>query len=288
MSDDQVMFPLVSIVVTTKNEERCIENCIKSVISQTYPNIELIVVDNYSTDTTKIISRKYTDHVYDKGPERSAQRNYGMIHAAKGKYVMYVDADMTLSPSLVSEAVRKMQNEISLVGLYIPLRWIGNNWIIQCKGFEREFYDASCLDAARFIKREAFSEVGGFDERLYGGEDWDLDRRISRIGKIDAISSEMYHHEDEDLTLIKYLQKMMYYAQNLDVYIQKWGESDTTIRKQLGFWYRYFEIFLENGKWRKLIKRPILAVGMYWLKFLTGFIFLSRRAWGKYSKNTAF
>lgn len=94
------MNPLVSVVITTKNEERNIESCIKSILEQSYQNIEIIVVDNYSTDKTKEMALKYTDKVYDKGPERSAQRNYGMIDKSNGEYVMFVDADMILSPDL--------------------------------------------------------------------------------------------------------------------------------------------------------------------------------------------
>jgi len=58
--------PLVSIVITTKNEEKNIENCLKSIVNQTYKNIEIIVVDNNSSDSTKEISLKYTDKVFDK------------------------------------------------------------------------------------------------------------------------------------------------------------------------------------------------------------------------------
>ncbi len=69
------MSQIVSVVVTTKNEKKHIENCLLSIQEQTYPHIETIVVDNASTDRTKEIARKYTDLVFDKGPERSAQRN---------------------------------------------------------------------------------------------------------------------------------------------------------------------------------------------------------------------
>lgn len=103
--------PMVSVVVTTKNEERNIEHCMKSIKLQSYENVEIIVVDNFSTDKTKEIALKYTNKVYDKGPERSAQRNFGMMDIAKGKYVMFVDADMILSPSLVEACVIKLEQQ---------------------------------------------------------------------------------------------------------------------------------------------------------------------------------
>ncbi len=52
--------PLVSVTITTKNEEKNIENCLKSILEQSYKNIEIIVVDNNSTDKTKEIALKYT------------------------------------------------------------------------------------------------------------------------------------------------------------------------------------------------------------------------------------
>ena len=69
--------PLVSVIVTTKNEEKNIANCLKSIKNQTYKNIEIIVVDNNSDDRTKEIAGKYTDKVFNHGPERSALRNLG-------------------------------------------------------------------------------------------------------------------------------------------------------------------------------------------------------------------
>ncbi|MBU1086404.1 MAG: glycosyltransferase, partial [Candidatus Omnitrophica bacterium] len=209
--------PIASIIITTKNEEANIANCLQSIKTQTYPQdkIEIIVVDNNSQDKTKEIALTFTDKVYNHGHERSAQRNFGMINIAKGKYVMFVDGDMVLSEELIEEAVNSMESNSNLVGLYVPLRWVGDNWIIKGKGFEREFYDASCLDAVRFIKREIIVKIGGFDERLYAAEDWDLDKRIRQEGKVTSIRSIMYHYEDKAVNLKEHLQKNQYYLKNI-------------------------------------------------------------------------
>src|SRR3989344_2303125 len=100
------MPPKVSIVITTKNEEGFIGKCLESLKEQTYPQdkLEIIVVDNFSTDKTIKIAKKYTDNVFQTGPERSAQRNYGH-QQAKGKYLLYLDADMVVSPKVITQCV---------------------------------------------------------------------------------------------------------------------------------------------------------------------------------------
>ena len=63
--------PLVSVIIPTKNSTRTIEICLQSIKKQSYPKIEITVVDNYSRDKTKEIAQKYAK-VYNKGTERSS------------------------------------------------------------------------------------------------------------------------------------------------------------------------------------------------------------------------
>ena len=97
----------VSVIVTTKNEADRLPACLESIKKQTYLNIELIVVDNNSRDKTKDIAKSFGARVFDKGPERSAQRNFGVSHA-KGDYLLFLDADMELTPKVVEECVEVM------------------------------------------------------------------------------------------------------------------------------------------------------------------------------------
>ena len=62
----------------------------------------------------------------------------------------------------------------------------------------------------------------------------------------------------------------------MDVYIEKWGKDDQDVKKQFGIYYRFFGVFLENGKWKRLVAHPILAAGMYFLRFWVGVNFLLR------------
>jgi len=273
---------LVSVIITTKNEGKRIEECLQSIKNQNLDNsvlssdsdvleIEIIVVDNNSTDRTKEIARKYTNKIFNHGPERSAQRNLG-IKEALGKYVLYLDADMRLSKNVLAECVQMCERK-SLIALYIPERIVGKGLWIKIRDFERSFYDTTVIDCVRFIQRDEFLKIDGFDKGLTGPEDWDLDRRIREVGAVGIIRSSLYHDEEE-FNFKKYLQKKSYYVKNFSNYINKWGRKDKTIRKQLGFFYRYFGVFFEKGKWKKLARHPLLALGVYFLKIVSGFSYL--------------
>lgn len=270
------MPPLVSVIIATKNERSNISNCLSSIKKQTYnqEDIEIIVVDNNSTDETKDIARQYTDKVYNYGPERSAQRNFG-VRQASGKYILYLDADMILSQAVINECV-KMCEKQAAVALYIPERIIGGGFWIKVRDFERSFYNATCIDAVRFIRKDKFLEIGGFDETLTGPEDWDFDRRIKPKGKTAIIESPVYHNEG-DFRLSEYIKGKLYYARTLDRYICKWGKNDPCVRKQLGFCYRYFGVFFENGKVFRLLSHPVVTIEMYFLRLLVGFMYISKR-----------
>lgn len=266
----------VSVIVTTKNEEANIRGSLNSIKKQSFPieNTEIIIVDNNSIDKTKEIAREYTDKIYNFGPERSAQRNFG-IKQASGEYILYLDADMALSPSVISECVDKCRSE-NLIALYIPERIIGKGFWIKVRDFERSFYNATVIDCVRFVRRDRLLSIEGFDESLTGPEDWDFDRRIRNIGAVGITSSPLYHNE-KVVRLGAYLAKKKYYAGSFAQYIRKWGKDDPIIRKQLGPGYRFFGAFLENGKWVRLLRHIHLAIGIYILRGLVGIIYLKQK-----------
>ena len=324
MNDIQKL-PLVAVVVTTKNEEKNIRNCLLSIKEQSWKNIEIILVDNYSTDKTREIAKEFTDKIFLKGPERSAQRNFGIIQKASGEYALYLDADMIITPFLVENCVKFIEKE-NCVALYIKEIVLGKKYFSRVRRFEREFYDGTVVDGARFFKRETFINVNGFDETLNGPEDWDLDKKLKQIGNIILLPpytnlleakcelpkesqgglienhqinfpqifinlknliekygvkceknfNGLYHNEAE-FQLLKYLKKKSYYSKDFELYIKKWGNSDHDIKKQFSFLYRYFWVFIENGKWKKLLWQPGLTMGIYFLRILVGFIFATRK-----------
>ncbi len=267
--------PVVSVIVTTKNEDRNIGACLESVVQQSMPPLEMIVVDNFSEDKTAEIAQEYGAKVFQLGPERSAQRNYG-VEQAQGKYILYLDADMRLSQKVIEECVNCCEADNGVTGIYIPEIIVGEGFWIKARRFERSFYDGTVIDAVRFVPRATFQKVGGFDIHFTGPEDWDFDKKIRGLGKTVIVDAYL-EHDEGDFNLQHYLNKKNYYSKGFEIYTEKWGKDDPDIRKQLSPWYRFVGVFVEHGKFIKLMEHPILSLGMYYLRFRVGLLYLTRK-----------
>lgn len=253
--------PLVSVIVPCKNSSATLEVCLQSVADQTYKNIEIVVVDNFSTDKTPEIAKKYTKKFYQKGPERCTQRNYG-VNKSSGEYVAIIDSDMNLAPKVIEEALKAIQQE-GIVGVVIPEESFGQGFWAQCKKLERSFYvGVSYMEAARFFRKTDFEKVGGYDETMVSGEDWDLSQRIEELGALSRTTSFIFHNEGH-ISLLKTIKKKYYYAQKFAAYQAKNKAGNKKVSQQTGIVGRYALFFSKPGK---LFKNPILGIGMLFMK----------------------
>jgi glycosyltransferase involved in cell wall biosynthesis len=188
------MNPLVSVIVPTKNSEKFIDKCLESIKNQTYKNIEIIVVDNNSTDKTKEIALKYTNKVFNKGPERSAQMNFGASKSS-GKYLYRVDSDFYVEPNVIQECVDKCEkNGFDCVAVHNTSDPTVSFWA-KVRKFERDMYKGDDLIVgARFWSKKSFDAVGGFNEKMIALEDYDIHNRLLENGfSIGRIISEEIH-----------------------------------------------------------------------------------------------
>src|SRR5437868_1519424 len=131
------MSALVSVVVPTRNSAETLESCLRSVREQSHPSVELIVVDNHSSDATIPIASAVADTVVTAGPERSAQRNVG-ARQSRGDYLLFIDSDMELDVGLVAECVSLASR--GLAAVVIPEVSFGEGFWGSCKGLERSCY----------------------------------------------------------------------------------------------------------------------------------------------------
>ncbi len=286
----------LSVVITTRNEADNIANCIHA-FDAVRDRVEIIVVDNQSTDATKAIAAELGATVLDKGPERCAQRNLGW-QMAKADWVIVLDADMILPAETIEEILAKtvpppaLGRGVAQNGLEVPrpraaggtaqAYWIpevrtGTGLRTKARNFERSFYDGTCIDALRLFHKSVLEATGGYDENLIaGGEDWELDIRVLATGARCEVLKNPLIHNEKKLSLTRMLEKKAYYTQSMAAYQAKW-KGHPALKKQFGFSYRYFGVFVEKGKWKKLLRHPILASVMYFERILVGFTYLCNR-----------
>lgn len=266
----------LSVVITTRNEEANIANCIHS-FDAFRPEMEIIVVDNSSTDDTKLIASELGAKVLDKGPERSAQRNLGW-RSATADWVVILDADMIIPPAALEEMMSiAAQADNPVAAYWIPEVRTGKGLRIKARNFERSFYDGTAIDALRLFRKDVLSATNGYDEQLIAGpEDWDLDIRVLALGAKCAVMRNNLIHNESQMTLKRTLEKKAYYSKSMAAYRAKW-RGHPALKRQFGLYYRYFGVFIEHGKWRRLFAHPILAAVMYIERILVGITYLRNR-----------
>lgn len=260
----------VSVIVPTRNNERTIEACLKSVKAQDYSDIELIVVDNHSNDGTDRIARELADRFVTAGPERSAQRNRG-IHESSGEWILWLDSDINLTSDAVRLAVQtaKAQNAS---GVALPERTIGSGFWTACRALERECYlNAPWLHNPRLLRRSFMTNDGAFDEQMSGPEDTNLRFSMRAANQKIALAPVIIDHDEGHLTLRDIWEKRFYYGRSIPVLMEKHDGAVATQRREL------IRAYLLN--WRRLARRPLHALGLVFLRIFeaVGYLAGARR-----------
>lgn len=236
---------LISCIIPVVRNDPHVAGCIEAVKKSIYQHYEIVVVD--------------------EGLERSAQRNIG-IKRSKGEFLIFLDSDMRVTPYLLGDCIEKIEGHTAV---YIPERIVTEGFFGYLRDWERQFYNGTLVDVVRFIRADACPL---FDESLHGVEDSDWERLIIKKNpdyKF-AVSDFCFHHHDK-VGLIKYLKKKAYYAQCLGKYKRK-NPND----KLLTLKYRCFDVFVQNGKWKRLVSAPHLAFLVGLLIFARGVIMITQ------------
>ena len=202
---------LVSVVIPTYDSEKTLAKCLESIRNQTYKNVEIIIVDNFSTDKTTEIARAHGANVIDIEAIRSKARNIG-IWKSKGYFILSLDSDMELTKKVIEKCINLICSDAKIGGVVIPERSIGRSFWVKIRDFERSFYAGSEIESARFFMRDLVLKVGGFDEDVIFFEESTLPQKIEKSGyKTIRIKDRILHHED-DFHLLKWLKKKYYYG----------------------------------------------------------------------------
>jgi glycosyltransferase involved in cell wall biosynthesis len=188
--------PLVSVVVPTYNRPEMLEGCLRSILDQTYPNVEIIVVNDGGADVKKIIDSlnqqnkiTFLEHPANRG--MAAARNTG-IAAARGKYLAYLDDDDSYLPHHIDTLVNFLENsdcKVAYTDAYrAHIKTINGRKAVKSRDVAYSIdFDSDRMLIQNYIptlcvmhEKHCLDATGSFDEELPVLEDWDLWIRMSR------------------------------------------------------------------------------------------------------------
>lgn len=194
----------VSILLTVRNVENYIEECLKSILSQTFEDFEVIVVDDDSVDHTKRLVSQFVDRriKYHRNERRlglTRNRNRALKYAI-GKYVFFTDGDCIVSKNWLAEGL-KYFSHMNCVGVEGKICYVSEN-------YEPVFSDHICtnyqgslfMTGSMAYLRSIIEKVGGFDEKFSYHEDRDIALRIKRYGAIPFNPNMIVYVQKETLT----------------------------------------------------------------------------------------
>ncbi|MCR4411018.1 MAG: glycosyltransferase [Thermoguttaceae bacterium] len=208
------------MIVCVYNRPDQVVRCLDSLVAQDYPNFEIVVVDDGSTDDTADVVKRYacehpeTTVRIASNPANlgvSGARNVGIL-AATGHFVFFIDSDCTAEPewltSMVSELVRS--GAAAVAGVVVDrapsnlAEWaaLGSTRLVS-NSVQRRRLVGGNMGFRRAVLLET-----GFDPGLrYGADEDDLARRLARAGHQFAFASEAVVHHDHPMTTRKYLRQ---------------------------------------------------------------------------------
>ena len=193
--------PQVSVVIPARNAAHTLARCLDAIIAQAFPSVEVVVVDDCSSDATSEIAARYPMALVRMpchgGP--SAARNRG-AQAAHGALLFFVDADVAIAPGAIAKAVATMAARPdvgALIGSY-DADPADTSIVSRFKNLaHHHFHQRSRSEATTFwgacgvIRRECFTAVGGFDESRFAIEDVELGYRLIEAGVRIALDPEL-------------------------------------------------------------------------------------------------
>ncbi len=210
----------VSVIVPTHNEESNIDNCIKSLLNQTYPTdkYEVLFVDNGSNDSTKSIIQSYglNPLIYTSKASSYAARNHGIAHA-KGKIIAFTDGDCRVDKHWIQNSMEYFkEHNTDMIGGNIIFEFTDKpsnsellDSVIHLQN-EHNVKKRSCsVTANLFVNHDIFNHIGLFHEDSLSGADIEFSHRAIKSGyKLSyASDSIVFHYARNRIALFKKIKR---------------------------------------------------------------------------------
>lgn len=221
---------MVSVIIPIYNAEKKLNRCINSVLNQTYSNIELLLIDDGSTDTSAQICIKYTQidnrvrYIHKKNEGAASARNLG-IKKAKGEYIQFVDSDDYIAPDMTESLYNSIVNnnsDLSICGMISYTAYSRNETIFKKdKGISiYEFASYVCKYYHLGILHSCWNKLykkslvtSQMNPKYRWGEDYIFNLEyLTNVKTLSIIDKALYYYDctDESITRGKYQKQDEY------------------------------------------------------------------------------
>lgn len=241
--------PRVSAIIPTYNYAQFVCEAVESALAQTWPNMEVIVVDDGSTDDTRERLQRYTGRIkylYQNNRGLSAARNTG-IREASGEYVAFLDSDDIWLPDKIEAQMQLVLTNGFEAVVCHPRLPTG-----RALTFDECFTVSPGFGSTALVRKTLFEEVGGFDESLRSVEDRDMMLRLTRGGRrIGVVGGAQVRIRQHAISMSRKAERM---EQSFRAVLDKafsWPEARSPLlrHRAMAFFYRDgAHAYLDEGR----------------------------------------
>lgn len=176
------MTPTVSVIIPCFQQGEFLSETLDSVLCQTFPHWECIIVNDGSTDNTNQIANEYSQrdtrfhYIEQSNQGLSAARNNG-IKSSKGEFILPLDADDLIAPTYIEKAMARFDSHPETKVVYCKAKMFGSieqDWDLPPYQYD-SFIWGNLIFCTAFFRREDFNRTNGYNiNMIHGFEDWDL------------------------------------------------------------------------------------------------------------------
>lgn len=282
----------VSVIIPCYNGERYLAEAIESILAQTYPVTEIIVVDNASTDNSKAVVARYPQvkyiHIYpNQGPSGACNKG---ISESIGEYIVVLDFDDRLLPNAIEIGISNLQNHPDCMFAFGPCRLIDEYGLPHHAEIDRNVLEkpvvgsayeyllrGTCLNplGRHIVRRSLFDKIGGFDTSMYSAYDYDFYLRALNVFPCVSHAETVveYRQHPNSISLryasSKHLRQFLTIYSKQKKFIQANPQYISAYREGLSRWtsmmmhdYVFYEVLtcLKEGKFKEAISVLLLVL----------------------------
>lgn len=191
-----------SIIIPLYNQAEFVGQCIESALAQTYKNVEVVVVNDGSTDNSLEVAKRYPVMIVNQVNKGLAgARNAGVMNST-GQFLLPLDADDWIDPTYLEKTVPLMRGFVGIVSTNMQRFGVHDQLLVaEIRTVDQEL-KSNFIPVCSLIDRNAFLDTGGYNDAAPGYEDWNLWIDILKRGWKMAVKSEpLFHYRCREHTM---------------------------------------------------------------------------------------